>query len=137
MSTGESAGPIHHARTRRNNYQYLFYQKHHGRGGDDAACWLPEIGHDEEFAIFDAADFNEISDPKDNLFGVRGRRGDGKIGVLGKFDEHVAEFPYARPEQPWHGYPVWPLSEEGPQNRRGDDLKPHSRSSRRWRRPAF
>ena len=62
MSIGETSGPIHPVPTRRSEYRYLFYDKHHGRGGPDAAQWLPSLSQDEEFAVFDLADRDELSE---------------------------------------------------------------------------
>ena len=33
-----------------------FYDKHHGRGGSDAAQWLANLSRDDEFAVFEVAD---------------------------------------------------------------------------------
>ena len=79
MSTGETAGPIHPVPTRRSGYRYLFYEKHHGRGGTDAARWLPTLSQEQEFAVFDAADQAEISDERGWLYGIRPRDDLGKI----------------------------------------------------------
>ncbi len=38
--------------------------------------------------------------------------------------QQIAEFPYARPDETWHGYPLWPLIEAGPDNRRGEKSRP-------------
>lgn len=124
MSIGEDSGPIHPIPTRRNGLRYLFYDKHHGRGPRDAACWLPTLGGDEEFAVFDDADWNELSDEDGRLYGIRRRDGSRTIPCLGTWGQIVAEFPLARPGQPWHGYPLWPLGDEGPKNRRGESGRP-------------
>jgi hypothetical protein len=124
MSTGESSGPIHPAPTRRSGYRYLFYDKHHGRGAPDAARWSPDVDMDEEFAVFDAADFHDLADERGWLYGVRERDEAGEIPDLGTRGQQVAEFPSARPNEPWHGYPLWPLAEAGPQNRKGEKLRP-------------
>ncbi len=114
MSVGESSGPIHPVPTRRSGYRYLFYDKHHGRGGPDAAQWLPTLSHDEEFLVFDIADFHDLSDERGCLYGVQFRT-HGVIPRLGTGGEQIAEYPRARANEPWHGYPVWPVS--GQQNR--------------------
>jgi hypothetical protein len=123
MATGETSGPIHPIPTRRNGYRYLFYDKHHGRGGLDVARWLPSLGQDEEFAIFDLADFHELADDRGWLYGIR-RGAEGAILDLGTWGQQVAEFPRARRDEPWHGYPLWPLKEHGPPNRRGEKHRP-------------
>lgn len=124
MSVGESSGPVHPDRTRRSGYAYQFYDKHHGRGAPDAARWLPEIGHNEEFRIFDVADWNEIHDEDGRLYGVRTRTQDGDLPDLGTWGQQIAEFPVARENEAWHGYPLWPLLQGSPQNRKGEKSRP-------------
>jgi hypothetical protein len=123
MSIGEDAGEIHPMQTRRSHHRYLFYVKHHG-GDHRAARWCPEISREAEFAIFDTADDLEISDERGWLYGVGARDADDHLPELGTWGQQVAEFPRARPEQPWHGYPLWPLEDAGPQNRRGEFARP-------------
>lgn len=79
---------------------------------------------DEEFAVFDTADANGISDERGWLYGVRPRDVEGEIPDLGTWGQQIAEFPHARPDETWHGYPLWPLVEAGPQNRRGEKSRP-------------
>jgi hypothetical protein len=123
MATGEAAaGPIHPVPTQRSGYRYFFYEKHHGRGGPDAAQWEPSLSHEEEFGVFDLADLHEVSD-EGRLYGI-GRDSEGRIRSLGIWDEQVAEFPAARDGELWHGYPLWPLLEKGPVNRRGQKHRP-------------
>jgi hypothetical protein len=124
MSVGETSGPIHPVPTRRGGYRYQFYDKHHGRGAPDVARWMPSITHHEEFAIFDAADQNEFSDEQGCLFGVGPRDEDGEIPDLGTWGQQIAEFPFARPNATWHGYPLCPLAEAGPENRKGEKGRP-------------
>jgi hypothetical protein len=124
MSVGETSGPIHPVPTQRSGYRYQFYDKHHGRGAPDAARWLPSTSEDEEFAVFDAADLGEISDERGWLYGVRPRSDGGVIPDLGTWGQQIAEFPFARPNETWHGYPQWPLVEAGPQNRKGEKSRP-------------
>jgi hypothetical protein len=124
MSVGESSGPVHPVPTRRSGYRYQFHDKHHGRGGPDAARWLPSLSREVEFAIFDTADLIELSDEHGRLYGIGPRGEAGDIPDLGTWGEQVAEFPYARPNEAWHGYPVWPLVEHGPENRRGEKSRP-------------
>lgn len=120
MSTGESAGPIHPVATR-NGKRYLFSAKHHGLDRH-AARWLPSLSRDEEFAVFDTADFHDISD-EGWLYGV-GRRINGQLPELGTLGEQIAEFPFAREHETWHGYPLWPLKVAGPPNRKGEKHRP-------------
>lgn len=124
MSTGASSGPIHPAPTRRSGFRYLFYDKHHGRGDPDASQWLPSMSRDEEFQVFDVADLHDISDDRGWLYGIRPRDRAGQIPELGTWGQQVAEFPVARLNEPWHGYPLWPLGEAGPENRKGDKSRP-------------
>jgi hypothetical protein len=122
MATGETSGPIHPVATQRSRYRYFFYEKHHG-ADQRAAQWLPDLSHDEEFAIFDMADLNDLSDERGWLYGIR--RGAGsEVLDLGTWGQQVAEFPFARPDEPWHGYPLWPLKEQGPPNRKGEKHRP-------------
>jgi hypothetical protein len=107
----------HPTRTRRSGYRYLFTAKHHGGGGRNAGMWLPEIDRETEFGVFDVADFREIADSRGWLYGVLLDDG-GKLRKIGMFDEQVAEFQPGAPDEPWHGYPQWPMSEVGPVNRR-------------------
>jgi len=48
----------------------------------------------------------------------------GHIPDLGTWGQQIAEFPLARSNDPWHGYPLWPLGEEGPENRKGEKGRP-------------
>jgi hypothetical protein len=123
MSVGETSGPIHPVRTVRSGYHYQFYDKHHGQDRH-AAQWLPEITRQEEFAIFEAADSNDISDERGWLYGIRPRDDANNIQELGTWGQQLAEFPFARRNETWHGYPLWPLIEMGPENRRGEKLRP-------------
>ena len=70
MSVGGEPGHLHPRATARSNYRYFFYDKHHGRGGPEAAMWSPELSDDDEFAIFDQADLLEFSDEHGNLYGI-------------------------------------------------------------------
>jgi hypothetical protein len=62
MSVGGESGHLHPHATQRSNHRYFFYDKHHGRGGPEAARWSPDLTDDEEFAIFDQADLLDLSD---------------------------------------------------------------------------
>src|SRR4051812_26742866 len=68
MSTGRDSGPIHPNVTRRHQYRYFFYDKHHGLDRN-AACWNPELTREEEFGVFDAADWNEVLGDEGDLYG--------------------------------------------------------------------
>jgi hypothetical protein len=124
MSTGQTSGPIHPTLTQRSRYRYQFSDKHHGRGAPDAARWLPRMTRDQEFGIFDTADLNEISDDRGWLYGVHPRDHEGEIPDLGTWGQQIAEFPFARANETWHGYPLWPLAEGGPENRQGEENRP-------------
>ena len=94
--------------TRKRKYRYCFYVKHHD-GSKNWAQWLPEISHEEEFRIFDDADYYDLcDDSRRALYGLR-RSQDGRVLKLGTRDELVAEFPWAGDENAWHGYPLWPM----------------------------
>ena len=98
----------------------MFYDKHHGRGAPDAARWLPILSRDDEFAVFDVADREDLSDERGWLYvdAARGTR-QGHIPDLGTWSQQIAEFPLARSNDPWHGYPLWPLGEEGIRESKG------------------
>jgi hypothetical protein len=114
---------IHHTSTRQNKRQYQFTPKHHGRD-PGAACWLPELTREEEFTVFDVADFTESFDDDGNYYGVL-READGRgLRYLGTWNQQIAKFPYARDGEAWHGYPLYPLAEPAPPNRSGDKLRP-------------
>jgi hypothetical protein len=108
--------------TRRSNYRYQFTPKHHG-GDPAAAQWLPSLSLDAEFAVFDQADEFDLSDQDGTLYGVL-REQEGELGYLGTWNQQVAEFPLAREGEAWHGYPLYPLIELGPENRRGQRGRP-------------
>jgi hypothetical protein len=122
MATGETSNPIHPVPTRRSGYRYLFSDRHHGHDAR-ASRWDPEMSREEEFAVFDTADFHDLTDDRGRLYGVRNDP-DGRILQLGVWGEQVAEFPFARENEPWHGYPLWPLKEAGPPGRRGEEHRP-------------
>ena len=56
-------------RISRRNLQYEFTTKHHG-GNKAAARWLPDLSLDEEFSVFDLADFRELADEDGALYGL-------------------------------------------------------------------
>jgi hypothetical protein len=113
---------VHNRRTGRSEHQYQFTPKHHG-ADNTAAQWLPELSLDEEFAIFDTADEHDLSDDDGRLYGVQ-RDEEDSLRYIGIWHEQVAEFPLAREGEAWHGYPLYPLVDEGPDNRRGQKLRP-------------
>jgi hypothetical protein len=113
---------VHQTVTRRSEYRYLFTPKHHG-ADREAAQWRPELTLEEEFAVFDLADLHELSDYDGRLYGFE-REDDDGLRHLGIWDEQIAEFPCAKEREPWHGYPVYPLLELGPENRRGRKCRP-------------
>ncbi len=124
MSTGEDSGPIHPIPTKTNK-RYLFYKKHHGHD-PDAAQWLPELSHEEEFQIFFTADEKDIVDDGGRLYGVRVDAGQ-KVLYLGTRNEQIAKFPVPRSATVWHGYPHYPLKAAGAENRQGEEDRPSKR----------
>lgn len=113
---------VHTQVTARSGYSYQFTPKHHGANAG-AAQWLPGMSLDEEFTVFDTADAFELADDDGNLYGVQ-REGDESLRFLGTWYQQVAEFPFSRVGETWHGYPVYPLQDRGPSNRRGEALRP-------------
>lgn len=111
MSTGGEPGHEHPIRTRNDtNYRYFFSDKHHGRGGPEAAQWARDLSEDEEFSIFDQADTLDLLDSVGNLYGVRpNARTPNTAIILGTLDQEIAKFPWTRPGQPWHGFPLAPI----------------------------
>jgi hypothetical protein len=112
----------HHTLTGRSSYRYQFTPKHHG-ADSDAARWLPSMTLDEEFVVFDEADEHELNGDDGNLYGVQ-RDDDGEVRYIGTWNQQIAEYPVAREAEPWHGYPLYPLIELGPENRRGQKGRP-------------
>jgi hypothetical protein len=108
MSTGGEPGHLHPERTRTHDYQYFFYDEHHGRGGPEVAQWAEDLSEAEEFGIFDRSDELDLSDDAGNLYGLR-IGPDLEILELGTLKQQVAKFPHAHPDQPWHGFPLGPL----------------------------
>jgi hypothetical protein len=112
---------VHATPTHRSGLTYQFTPKHHGAEAT-AAQWLPSLSLAEEFAVFDLADQHDLSDADGRLYGLR--PAEGGLGTLGTWDQQVAEFPTARDGELWHGYPLYPLVEFGPKNRRGERGRP-------------
>ena len=113
----------HPERTKRSNYQYFFYAKHHG--GDNAAgTWLSSVTRTVEFSIFDQADLLDISDGRGWLYGVLPDE-NGDLAEIGTHDEQVGEFqPGISVDEPWHGYPQWVVDKIGAGNRRRNQCCP-------------
>jgi hypothetical protein len=109
MPNGQFPGPLHLQTTRRNNHLYFFYDKHHKAGYSEDAQWLPDMTHDQEFAVFDLADFHDFSNEKGDLYGLH-LSPERSIRYLGTRNEQVAEFPFPQRAHPWHGYPSWPIT---------------------------
>ena len=117
MSVGGEPGHLHPTATQRSRYHYFFYDKHHGRGGPEAARWSPEFSEDEEFGIFDQADLLELSDDQGNLYGISiGPEPEREVRNLGTLRQQIAKFPVSHPGAPWHGFPLGPLerTRDGP-----------------------
>ncbi|MGL4553174.1 MAG: hypothetical protein ACRC33_18570 [Gemmataceae bacterium] len=112
---------IHPETTRRGGYRYTFTAKHHGGGSSGDARWT--LNDAEEFSVFDGADFHQVADDAGNLYGVLPGT-DGSLRELGTWAQQVAEFPAAADGVPWHGYPIWSVNDEAPDNRRGERMRP-------------
>ncbi len=114
--SGVDACPEHNQRTRSvRQLRYCFAIKHHGFDGN-AAQWVPDLSREDEFSIFDEADWLEITDEDGNLYGLRRDEGLEMLD-LGTRGEQIAKF-WENGDQPWHGFPSWPLAEDAPENRR-------------------
>ena len=123
MSVGGEPGHLHPQPTQRSAYRYFFYDKHHGRGGPDAAQWLPDLTDAEEFGVFDQADLLEFSDAQGNLYGISiGPAPDSPVRIIGTRRQQIAKFPVAHHGAAWHGYPLAPL-----EKRVGDSRPPDRR----------
>ncbi len=112
MPNGE-AGHLHPERTARSQFQYFFYEKHHGGGDPRVSQWAPDVTENAEFGIFDQADALELFDHKGNLYGARRSAAADELLILGTLGQQVAKFPNARPNEPWHGYPLRPIKANG------------------------
>jgi hypothetical protein len=118
MASGDDPCPEYHERTRRSGFRYCFYVAHHGRGAPDDTQWADDVGRDEEFAIFDVADWHEFSDSNGNFYGIR-RSPEGMILDLGAGGEQIAFIWRPRNlNQPTHGFPLWPLGDDTSDNRK-------------------
>lgn len=117
---------VHPQLSERSHYRYQFTPKHHGHGSGykpPASEWIAEMTLETEFGIFNAADFHAIRDDDENMYGIL-RDDEGELLMLGIWNEQVAEFPRTRDGEAWHGYPLYPLVEQGPESRRGQKCRP-------------
>lgn len=117
MSSSEDPCPEHPGCTGRRNLKYCFSRAHHGRGTTDDSQWKEDLSEFEEFSIFDLADHHDLSDPKGHLYGIRPGPAPQTVLDLGTEGEQVAKFWKTREGQPWHGFPLWPLGNDAPDNR--------------------
>jgi hypothetical protein len=118
----EVCGPedIHGERTRPpHRYSYCFTPKHHGWGLKSDGQWLPDLPRAEEFAVFDMADFHQLTDPGGNLYGLRIQQvGEQReLLELGTAHQQIARFWAEEQERPWHGHPLWPIQARDSPNR--------------------
>src|SRR5262249_41243310 len=109
--------------TRKSGYSYIFSTKHHGGGAFRDACWDPNLRRPEGVSGFDTADFQGISDGGGWIYGVLAAA-DGELRDLGTWQQQIAEFPWANPGVPWHGYPIWAVNGEAPENRSSERMRP-------------
>jgi len=123
MGNGKTAGRIHPVPTRRSKYRYQFYVKHHGQGGPGVATWLPDLSPEDEFFIFDEADFHNTCDDRGWLYGIR-RSPYGELLEVGTWGQLMATFPVARQNEAWHGFPLWPLKRGSRPNLKGENRRP-------------
>ena len=123
MSNGQDAGKVHSEVTRSRRRQYLFHVKHHGQGGRNASQWLPALTEAEEFNVFDDGDFFDFANEHGSLYGIR-HPVNGTILPLGTWKQQVAFFPVVREGEPWHGYPLYPIAENGPDRGMGQQQLP-------------
>jgi hypothetical protein len=114
---------LHPQVTQLSGFRYLFTAKHHGGGGSGDACWSPDVTDVEEFFVFDQADALRVVDTNGWLYGVL-PDGEGGLRDIGTWQQQVAEFPAGTNADPWHGYPVWAVGDAGPQNRKGQHMRP-------------
>jgi|ERR1019366_507172 hypothetical protein len=112
MTNGAHPGPLYPFATQRSGFQYFFYAKHHQPNNTTDAQWAPALTQDEEFAVFDLADLNDLTEPNGDLFGLH-RSPEKRILILGTRGEQVAEFPATDHGQAWHGYPLFPIAKRG------------------------
>ena len=134
MSMGGEPGHLHPEVSERSRFQYFFYDKHHGRGGPEAAQWAPKMSDEDEFDIFDQADMLEISDEKGNLYGIGlGPEPGRAVRMLGTLRQQIAKFPRAHPGAPWHGYPLGPLEQRSGISHPRSESSPKRRCEKWWK----
>jgi len=80
------------------------------------------LSPDSEFAVFDDADWFEVTDDGGWLYCVL--RDGEELLDLGTWAQQIAEFPFSREGQPWHGYPIWSVNHDAPENRSGEKMRP-------------
>lgn len=115
---------IHKQLTRRSSYSYAFTPKHHGGGLPTVARWHPNVSRQDEFDVFDTADFHNLSDQRGWLYGFLVDQ-QNRFLAIGTLFQQIAEFPKSRLNQPWHGYPIWPIKKHsGPFGRRSQKMRP-------------
>src|SRR5437764_680014 len=90
MPNGQLPGPLHLQETRRSHYRYFFYDKHHKAGYSEDAQWLPTMTHDEVFAVFDLADYHNLSNEKGDLYGLH-LDPERRVLTLGTREEQAIE----------------------------------------------
>jgi hypothetical protein len=87
---------------------------------------------DEEFAIFDRADGivvearednRQVADEDGNLYGYEPLE-NGSLRELGTWHQQIAEFPVQGENAVWHGYPLYPVADFGPENYQGQKCRP-------------
>jgi len=115
--------PVHPEPTRKSGYRYQFTEKHHGGGTSEDARWAEDLSHADEFSVFDAADFHDVTDEGGRLYGVF-RTQDGVLRDLGTWQQQIAGFPRQSEGSAWHGYPIWAVNHETPANRSGQQMRP-------------
>ncbi len=118
---------IHDHVTERGHLRYCFTPKHHGAGRSSDSRWLRALTRPEEFQVFDMADFHELRDEDGDLYGLRilGDPGNRQLLELGDKHEYIARFwAEGRPEDPWHGHPLWPIRSKH------DDRRPKGAENR-------
>jgi hypothetical protein len=115
------ADPIHAVPTRKSRYRYQFTAKHHGGGKPDDAQW--SVSQEEEFSVFDTADYLDIFDDHGRYYGVLPTPA-RDLRDLGTWQQQIAEFPRTSQGIPWHGYPIWAVNDLAPPNRSGEKVRP-------------
>jgi hypothetical protein len=113
---------------------YVFTPKHHG-ASQTSSRWLPALTLGQEFAIFDRADGvvvqtavlddRQVADANGNLYGYETlTTGPLRLREIGTWHQQLAEFPVQAAGADWHGYPIWPIGPQAPQNLQGQKCRP-------------